>query len=392
MSGVPVGYLVGVLVVATMTYLALWPRPTNGPRATPALVLGMSGSELPFFYLALNLLSTAGAVSDGSAASVIGGAALTVSLLALIGQVVVIALAYRTRATFADALAAAFGTTDLRRTPRLQDWLRAALAPIRLRRGDVERIVKVSYGPHGSANLLDIYRSRTTKPAKGVLIHLHGGGFFSGRRSKEARLLVERFAASGWLCLSADYRLQPAAFPDQAIDGKRVIAWARQHAADYGGNPARIVLIGGSAGAHIAMICALTAGDPRFQPGFEDVDTRLSAVIGLYGYYGSAPTHGMPSSPEDYLTEQSSPDPGDHPRNDVPPIMIVHGDRDPMVAPAMARELADQLRRVSAAPVVYVELPGAHHALGRFDSLRCCGIADGVKEFLTHALELPARV
>jgi len=100
----------------------------------------------------------------------------------------------------------------------------------------------------------------------------------------------------------------------------------------------------------------------------------------------------MPSSPEDYLTEQSSPDPGDHPRNDVPPIMIVHGDRDPMVAPAMARELADQLRRVSAAPVVYVELPGAHHALGRFDSLRCCGIADGVKEFLTHALELPARV
>lgn len=91
-------------------------------------------------------------------------------------------------------------------------------------RRDVERIRNISYGPHGRANLLDLYRPRSPTPAKGVLVQLHGGGFFSGRKSKEARLLLERLAADGWLGLSVYYRLLPAAFPDQVIDAKRIIA------------------------------------------------------------------------------------------------------------------------------------------------------------------------
>ena len=55
MPDIPIGYLVSVLIAATITYLALWPRPTNGPRVTPSLVLAMSGSEIPFLFLALNL-------------------------------------------------------------------------------------------------------------------------------------------------------------------------------------------------------------------------------------------------------------------------------------------------------------------------------------------------
>ena len=66
-----------------------------------------------------------------------------------------------------------------------------------LHRRDVERIRNISYGPHGRANLLDLYRPRSPKPAKGVLVQLHGDGFFSGRKSKEARLLLERLAADG---------------------------------------------------------------------------------------------------------------------------------------------------------------------------------------------------
>ncbi len=36
-------------------------------------------------------------------------------------------------------------------------------------------------------------------------------------------------------------------------------------------------------------MCALTADDPMFQPGFEEADTSVSAAVGLYGYYGPAP-------------------------------------------------------------------------------------------------------
>lgn len=357
MSETPIGYLFGAMVAATIAYLALWPRPTNGPRVTPALVLAMSGSEIPFLFLAINLVSTTVAVSEGSIASVVGGIALAISVLAIVAQIAVIALANRTLPSFADALRSVFGTTNLPRAPRWQDWLRAVLVPLHLPRRDVARISNLSYGPHGRENLLDLYRSRSPEPAKGVLIQLHGGGFFSGHKSKEARLLMERLAADGWLCLSAEYRLRPAAFPDQVIDAKRVIAWACAHAADYGGDAHSIVLVGGSAGAHVAMVCALTAGDPRFQPGFEDADTRVNAVIGLYGYYGPAPTHGLPSAPADYLVARVVSSSAGHPRSVLPPIMIVHGDRDPMVAPEMARGLAELLRASSVAPLCTSSCP-----------------------------------
>lgn len=385
MFDIPIGYLFGALVAAVIAYLALWPRPTNGPRVTPALVLAMSGSEIPFLFLALNLFSTTVAVADGTIASPVAWAALALSVLAVAGQVVVIVLATRTLPAFEDGLRDAFGATNLRRSPRWQDWLRGVLVPLHLPRRGVERINDLPYGPHGRANLLDLYRSRTPRPAKGVLIQLHGGGFFSGRKSKEARLLMERLAADGWLCLSANYRLRPAAFPDQVIDAKRAIAWARANADDYGGDARTIVMVGGSAGAHVAVICALTGNDPRFQPGFEDADARLAAVIGLYGYYGPSPSHGMPSAPEDYLAGASRD--GEKPRTDVPPILIVHGDRDPMVGPDMARELVAAIRPASAAPVVYVELPGGHHTLDRFDSVRCAGVVDGIEEFLRLGLE-----
>ena len=48
------------------------------------------------------------------------------------------------------------------------------------------------------------------------------------------------------------------------------------------------MLAGSSAGAHLTMMAALTANDPTFQPGFEAVDTSITAGIGLGGYYGAA--------------------------------------------------------------------------------------------------------
>jgi acetyl esterase/lipase len=71
------------------------------------------------------------------------------------------------------------------------------------------------------------------------------------------------------------------------IDVKKVIAWARAHADEYGADPAFVVVAGSSAGAHLAATAALTANDPTFQPGFEEADTTVAAAVGLYGYYGS---------------------------------------------------------------------------------------------------------
>ena len=78
----------------------------------------------------------------------------------------------------------------------------------------------------------------------------------------------------------------------RVIDVKRVIASVREHGAEYGADPSTLILAGGSAGAHLAATAALTVGDATFQPGFETVDTSVSAVVAMYGYYGSAGSEG----------------------------------------------------------------------------------------------------
>lgn len=216
MPHAPIGYLIGSVVTAAITYLSLWPRPTNGPRATPTSVLAMAGSELPHIFLLLNATSTTLAITEGAPFSIVEGVALALSSLAAIGQVAVIVLASRGRSAISDSLAAAYGDVGLSRSPGWRHWLRAALAPARLRRRSVERNSAIRYGPDRATHLLDLYRARDLKAAKGFVIHFHGGGFFSGRRSKEARLLMEQLAAAGWIGISADYRLEPRCSPTRS--------------------------------------------------------------------------------------------------------------------------------------------------------------------------------
>jgi acetyl esterase/lipase len=63
-----------------------------------------------------------------------------------------------------------------------------------------------------------------------VLVYLHGGAFGSGWKRREARPLLYRLEIQGWVCVSANSRLSPAArFPDHHIDAKKVLAWVRSH-------------------------------------------------------------------------------------------------------------------------------------------------------------------
>jgi acetyl esterase/lipase len=106
-------------------------------------------------------------------------------------------------------------------------------------------------------------------------------------------------------------------FPAHLIDAKKVIAWVRTHGREHGADPGTIFLVGGSAGAHIAAMAALTANDPRFQPGFEAVDTSITAGVGLYGYYGSLGEEQQPpTTPLAYA------------RADAPPFFVIHGEND----------------------------------------------------------------
>jgi acetyl esterase/lipase len=389
----PVGYLVTVTLVAVGTLLCL--APPRRPRALARLswLVSIVVNELPVPVACCLIASTGLAASEGDldapAARVVAGfAALSVAGLAVLAW-----RGLRAAAAVGQALAEGLGagwrtTVDPRPAARLRrhrPFARILLMPLRVRRLDVARIANLSYGEAGKRNRLDVYRPRTRPVTGPTLIYLHGGGYYSGRKNREARALLYWLAHQGWVCLSANYRLRPAAtFTDHLIDTKKVIAWVRQHGAGYGADPALIFAAGSSAGAHLAALAALTPNDPRFQPGFPDTDTSVAAAICLYGYHGHYYGH-------DDTTASPSTCPADHARPDAPPFLIVHGDQDTSVPVQTARHFTHRLRTTSANPVVYAELPGAQHSFDGFASLRFEAVIDGIEAFAAYVTSTPAR-
>ena len=95
-----------------------------------------------------------------------------------------------------------------------------------------------------------------------VLLFVHGGGWSIGDKRSGAGIKASHFAASGWAFASTNYRLVPqATVEQQAADVAGAIAFLRAHATQNNLDPDRIVLIGHSAGAHLA---ALVGTDPRY--------------------------------------------------------------------------------------------------------------------------------
>lgn len=374
----PIGYLVTVGVISVGMVVSLVPLARTGRLGTLSWLFSAVVNESPFVAVYWLLLVTLLAFVQGDLVGAPAWVAFGVGCASLAVSPVLIARALRGREAMSHALdeglgpdwrhpaPAAAGGSGRHRLP----WARIIFAPVPISRRGVRRTANVSYGPHGRRNRLDVYQRRGHPTGAPILIHLHGGGFRSGRKSFYARALLQEFAREGWVCISASYRLRPrAAFQDFVVDVKRVITWAREHASEHDADPSRLVVAGSSAGAHLAVTAALTANDPTFQPGFEDSDTSVSAAIGLYGYYGRIESGPQPSSPMDYA----------HPG--APPLLIAHGGQDTFVPPDLARQLATRVRAVSANPVVYAELPGAQHSFDLVRSVRFEILIDGLQAF-----------
>ena len=155
--------------------------------------------------------------------------------------------------------------------------------------------------------------------------------------------------------MSADYRLQPHVTLDgQVADVRDAIAWVRAHAADYGAEPGTLFLAGTSAGANLAIraVC--------------DGETGIAGLICRYGYYGNL-----------------------EPRGDMPPMLVVHGEMDMWIPVSDVRAFVERVRAVSSRPVIYTELPGAHHDFDLFESIRSAAVSQAVEQFTARVSASP---
>jgi acetyl esterase/lipase len=268
------------------------------------------------------------------------------------------------------------------------------------RRQYVSRQDTVRYGPHGRANLADIWRRRDL-PRDGkapVVVQVPGGAWAIGRRRPQGYPLMSHLADRGWICVSLNYRVSPMhTWPDHIVDVKRALAWVKENIASYGGDPEFVAITGGSAGGHLAALAALTPNEPEFQPGFTDADTSVAAAVPLYGRYDWADTDG-PGRPEfiAFLQKFVVKKPFDECRqiyvdaspierlsHNAPPFFVVHGEDDSIIPVGEAREFVAAMREVSKSPVAYAELPHTQHGFDIFGSPRAHYTADAVAQFLS---------
>ncbi|MEP6899175.1 MAG: alpha/beta hydrolase [Rhodanobacter sp.] len=189
---------------------------------------------------------------------------------------------------------------------------------------------------------LDVYRPDDATHAP-VVVFFFGGSWKSGKRQWYA-WVGEALAKRGMVVVIPDYRLWPEVKLDGFMqDGAHAVAWTHAHAADYGGDPNHLFVMGHSAGAHIG---ALLATDAHWLATVGMQPRQLAGFIGLAGPYDF-----LPLTNADYIDmfgsthdEQLRSQPVHFVDGDEPPMLLMQGTTDKIVWPRNAESLARALR------------------------------------------------
>jgi len=212
---------------------------------------------------------------------------------------------------------------------------------------------------------LDFYPAQDSKQAP-LIVVIHGGSWNSGD-NKDFIPMDCYLAGRGFAVADVIYRLAPRSpFPAASEDVSAAIAYIQSRALEFKIDPARVVLLGRSAGAQIALHVAYSASDPGIrgvisfygptdlfrsweQPGNPLViDTRAKLTDYLGGSPSAFPANYEAASPIRHATSGS------------PPVLFLHGGRDEIVAPAHSEALARRLTELGVRNL-YVSLPWATH-------------------------------
>jgi pectinesterase len=151
----------------------------------------------------------------------------------------------------------------------------------------VRAVTDITYVRRGAHDLkLDLYlpAAGATAP-RPAIVFVHGGGWRTGVRANFAPMAI-RMAERGYVAATISYRLAPEArYPAAIHDAKAAVRWVREHAKDYGIDPDRIAIAGGSAGGQIAALTGVTNDEARFDPdgGPGAAPSKVQAIVNIDG-------------------------------------------------------------------------------------------------------------
>lgn len=217
--------------------------------------------------------------------------------------------------------------------------------------------------PFTSTLDLDVYGSEGP-----TVVLFHGGGWVAGTPADIAPL-AEAIAQEGAVVFNAPYRLTFAGggFPTTFEDAACAIRFAAAHSGEYGGDPSRLIVVGHSAGAHIAAVVALAADTFDGDCLVEMNDTLPTRLVGLAGPYN---TDVLGSFMEPFFGTDPNVDPEPwrlgNPftylgRNPDLVVRLIHGDQDRVAPLAFSREFERELSSNNY-DVTLTVVPGAGHS------------------------------
>jgi acetyl esterase/lipase len=223
----------------------------------------------------------------------------------------------------------------------------------------------------------DLGTGNVKRPAAVII---HGGGWVNGDKTKPKFVDMAKFMAElGLVAININYRMAgEAPAPAALVDCKCAIRWMRAHAEQLGVDPQKIVAIGGSAGAHLALMTGL-CDDPAFERGdWIAYPSNVSAVIAQYpptdvrdlltgpnarNFTNQWLPESMPGrldladklSPIRYVDEHSIP------------VLIIHGDEDVLVPYSHSVQLVEKLQQAGR-DARLLTVPGGVHGRWPEDS------------------------
>jgi acetyl esterase/lipase len=221
---------------------------------------------------------------------------------------------------------------------------------------------------HHAETVLDILQARAPalKNRPGVIM-IHGGGWVEGDKESTVAPFAVPFVQHGFVVANVEYRLaKSAAAPAAVQDVRNAAKWFVDHAAEYKVDPGHIIVMGQSAGGHLALLTAMLPESAELGPA-----VKLSAVVDFSGITDVADqlegpnqrpyaVAWIPQQPDRMaLARQLSPI--TYVRKGLPPVLAIHGDADEIVPYEQSVRLTKGLKSAGG-DAELITVPGGKHA------------------------------
>jgi acetyl esterase/lipase len=223
----------------------------------------------------------------------------------------------------------------------------------------LDYVAEVEY-PDGK-DRLDLYVPAGVTNAP-VIFSIHGGVLSMGDRAEEG-FVGRRLAAAGYLTVVISYRLSPqVSHPAHIQDTAAAFAWVKRNIRQHGGDPDRIVVIGHSAGAYLAM---LLAADARYLAAHTLSPRDIKGVVPVSGFFWVDGPGVAPDRPKDiWGTDRKvwiESSPSRYVRADLPPVLLIDTDGDEDWRQQQNADMATALRAAGHRDVTVHKVRGRTH-------------------------------